>query len=212
MNTSFLPATNYSLAQLACESIRELSAPKEGIISNHVSARIELIRLEVLSAIEIGVHLVTVPFKLAIAVVQIPLYLPFGGSSPFQALGEVIGHLVHVVKLAIAMVVGGAVGLLNPEWADGLYQNFSLVKNPIGIMSVISDLFKAAWSTEVGRSLLAGAGLTLAGVGICLTTWVVLKVTPWKYYIPLIPIVLIAHSLGAIPNPFKRIEVPALPV
>lgn len=158
-----LPATDYSWAAASIKSVRQLRGPKQRAVSQIVLARMELARLVVFSAIELGAHIAAAAAKTAAAIIQLPLRPLFGGVTSRAAIVDAGAHLARAAKLAPAILCAPVLGLARPEWSLDVFQRLSLVKESQGRFAAA---ITAAWNSRYRNHVLVTAALAIATIAI----------------------------------------------
>lgn len=161
-----LPSIYFGRVGASIETVMRLRLPKQITINQCLLSRIELVRLILLSTFELCVHVSASAAKIAVAVVQLPLY-PFVKDVTLRvALIDSASHLAHASKLALAMLCI-PLGLIRPEWSVSLYQRLSLVNKPKGRFAyAIEQLNKAAataWASP-SRHRVIGTALVITAL------------------------------------------------
>lgn len=159
-----LPSIDWGLISSPVDTVKRLRTSKQRNFNQVILARIELIRLIVLSAIELGVHVARATAKFTAAVISVPFYLIFGGPTPRVALIDSGSDMARSAKLALAIFCTPLLGLLRPEWSVSLYQRLSLVKVPNRRIARAFERIRSlatAWSPSL-RNLALGVATVAA--------------------------------------------------
>lgn len=126
--------------------IRKLTKPNQTPFNRHLAARAEVLKLTAAAVLEAGAQVVALVNALTATVMHM-----VNQTSPKVTLLHTNEHLTNVLKLALAIITGLAVGVVNPEWAAVPYQELSLVPTPnIGLSNVVNMIFSKAYGF-IGR-------------------------------------------------------------
>lgn len=129
-----MPGPDFTFARSGWhrKAVCVLRSPHQSAFKQTVRARVELIGLIGISALECCVHFSAAVTKFVVAIIKLPIYryARLDRAIVERSLFEARSHLERSVKLAIAVSYSSSIGFIHPERVTDYYQRLSLVQDP----------------------------------------------------------------------------------